>query len=274
MARVCVSRALSARRRLQAGFGGIPPPAERVTEPLFSGTVYLANVEFASTGNRWSLSPADLSVVQEYLRQAAPLISRYASQYGANRVLVGSPLPRFVAPVTNGSYSDRDLQGWVSSMATANRLPAASAILVMNPPGVENRDAKETGGVGVLGYHGLSTIPYCFVNAIGSGFSLADHSDLFAEAVSHEVAEMTVDPRADDGNPEVCDGCGTNCRGTSAYRTFFDASGHYLGGDASFPPPFPYAFFLSAIARPSAASQCPVEGADCVYTPPGPMATP
>ncbi|HEV2166696.1 MAG TPA: hypothetical protein VGS23_06975, partial [Thermoplasmata archaeon] len=144
-----------------------------------------------------------------------------------------------------------------------------AAILVLNPPGVVNRDAKETGGVGVIGYHGMASVPYSFVNLLGSGFTLDDRSDLFAEAVSHEIAEMTVDPRADDSNPEVCDGCGGNCRGQSAYRVYFDELGRYLGSSTSFPPALAYAFFLSAIAPPSFASDCPAPEAGCAYPPPG-----
>jgi hypothetical protein len=81
---------------------------------------------------------------------------------------------------------------------------------------------------------------------------------------------MTVDPRADDSNPEVCDGCGTNCLGASAYRAFFDDLGRYLGSVDAFPPAFAYAYFLSAIAKPSAATECPAPASACAYAPPSP----
>ena len=103
-------------------------------------------------------------------------------------------------------------------------------MILLNPPGLTNTDAREQNGTGVLGYHGFAQIPYAFVNLLGTGFQLGDPSDLFAEALSHEIAEMTVDPRADDSNPEVCDGCGTNCNGAGAYRVYFGPTGEYLGG--------------------------------------------
>ncbi len=266
--RICVTRAVKSRRTLVTGSSVAVARPGPLVAPLFSGTVYLADVHFSSSSGSRAVAPADLSVVQQYLELIASPISAYASQYGSNRLSVGPPLPRFVAAVHNSTYADADLQGWINTMRTANGLSKDSIILVINPPGMENLDAKESGGVGVLGYHGLASIPYCFVNALGSGFSLDDRADLFAEAVSHEVAEMTVDPGANDANPEVCDGCGSNCRGPEAYRAFFDEVGHYLGSGTVFPPPYSYAFFLSAIAKPPAATDCPAPPSACAYAPP------
>ena len=243
-------------------------PSVAVAEPLFAGSVYLADLRFLSPGASASVAPADLQVVQEYLGRIAAPIQAYASQYGPTRLHVGAPLPPLRVSLPGTHYSDAQLQGWVDQLVGAQGLPPNAAVLVLNPPGVVNTDAQESGGVGVLGYHGLARVPYCFVNLPGSGLSVADGGDLFAEAVSHEVAEMTVDPRADDRNPEVCDGCGTNCQATAAYRAYFDASGAYLGTDTQFPPPFSYAFFLSAIAKPPAAADCPAPASACSYPPP------
>ncbi len=236
--------------------------------PLFQGTLYLANLVFDGNGGPWSVSPADLGVVQAYLQSIAKIVTGYTSQYGPSRVAIGPQLPPLSTPVANAQYSDKQLQEWVNTMAQSNRLGPSSAILVLNPPGVVNTDAKESGGVGVLGYHGKAAIPYSFVNLLGTGFSLADSPDLFAEAVSHEVSEMTVDPNADGSNPEVCDGCGTNCQGQSSFRNYFDARGQYLGTADSFPPAYPYAFFTSAIVKPASASACPAPASACAYPPP------
>jgi hypothetical protein len=141
-------------------------------------------------------------------------------------------------------------------------------VIFLNLPGLSNTDAKERGGVGVLGYHGFAGNPYSFVNLLGSLFELADPSDAFAEALSHAVAEMTVDLAADGSNPEVCDGCGTNCNGVGAYRLYFGPRGEYLGGSAAFPPAFAYTFFISAIATPASAAACPAPESACVYAPP------
>ncbi|HZY93038.1 MAG TPA: hypothetical protein VFG07_09760, partial [Thermoplasmata archaeon] len=116
--------------------------------------------------------------------------------------------------------------------------------------------------------HGRANVPYAFVNLLGSGFTLDDAAEAYAEAVSHEIAEMTVDPAADDSNPEVCDGCGTNCLGSAAHRAYFDGSGNYLGGSTAFPPAFPFAFFLSSIAQPAVSADCPAPASGCDYAPP------
>lgn len=262
--RVCVTRAWKRARDAAASRA----PSSRAGSPLFHGTLYLANLRFSAPGGAWSVSVSDLEVVQAYLVHAAPSVLAYAKQYGPAALSLGAPLAPRPIVLTDGGYTDADLQQWVDAMAQTASLGPDAAILVMNPPGVVNQDAKESGGVGVLGYHGRASIPYSFVNLLGSGLSLEDRSDLFAEAVSHELAEMTVDPQADSSNPEVCDGCGTNCQGQAAYRTYFDSQARYLGSSTSFPPQFSYAYFISAIAKPAVAGACPAPSSGCAYAPP------
>ena len=127
-----------------------------------------------------------------------------------------------------------------------------------------NTDADPTQGVG--GYHGLASVPYCFVNAMGSGFTISDPQNLYALALSHEIAEMVVDPRANLANPEVCDPCGPNCQ--TAWIDYFDAQGAYLGTSQRSPPSFAYGFFINGIVRPDEATACPAPGAACNYPPP------
>lgn len=267
-ARVCVTRRWKTTRDRALGRAPTPPTAS-VSGPLLSGTVYLANLAFTGAGAPATVAAADSAVVRAYLGHVLPPISAYASQYGPNSLALGPPLPLRTVATVGGEYSDADLQRWVNALVIAERLGPGAAILVLNPPGLVNRDAKESGGVGVLGYHGLATVPYSFVNLLGSGFALGDPTDLYAEAVSHEIAEMTVDPRADGSNPEVCDGCGTNCQGAAAFRAYFSLAGLYLGSGNQFPPSSPYGVFLSAIARPVAASACPAPASACAYPPPG-----
>lgn len=262
--RVCVTRRW---KRAQAGRPR-PTGARPAAGGPFSGTVYLANLQFVGAGGRAQVSDGDLSTVQAYLGRALPVIADYSRQYGATALALGPPLPLRSVTVSAGGYTDADLQGWVNAIVRDSALGPGTAVLVLNPPGVTNQDAKESGGVGVLGYHGKASVPYSFVNLLGSDFTVDDHADLFAEAVSHEIAEMTVDPAADDSLPEVCDGCGTNCQGHAAFRAYFDAQGGYLGTTTTFPPGFSYAFFIGAIARPSVASDCPAPAAGCAYAPP------
>ncbi len=266
--RVCVTRA---RKRAIAALKGRPTAGPRAAPagPLFRGRLYVVALTAKGPASTWSLAKADLASVVAYLERAVVPIAAYAGQYGPVGLSVEpAPVPLSVT-LADASYSDADLQGWVDSLAGSLGLRPDAAVLFLNPPGLTNTDARESGGVGVLGYHGLARIPYSFVNVLGRGFSLADPADLYAEAVSHEIAEMTVDPQANDQNPEVCDGCGTNCLGPNAYRSYFDVAGGYLGSASTFPPGFPYAFFVSAVARPSAATDCPAPGSACAYAPPG-----
>lgn len=270
--RVCVTRGWKRRRAptrpaSSAGVGTSTDP--RALGPLFNGRVFLADLTFTDgSGTSHAVARADLATVLRYLSLAAPLISRYAGQYGPNRVDV-SNVPLALAVSLGGtSYSDADLQRWVNELAGSIPSGEPGAVIVLNPPGLTNSDAKESGGVGVLGYHGTANVPYAFVNLLGSGFTLDDLSDLYAEALSHEIAEMVVDPAANDANPEVCDGCGTNCQGTGAHRAYFNQAGGYLGSATTFPPAFPYTFFLSSIATPAVAADCPAPASGCDYAPP------
>ncbi len=264
-----MTRRVCGTRQYKVGRGGAArPSAAGVAGPLFHGTIYVADLELTGAGGPWSVAPADLSVVARYLSEIVAPVASYASQYGPTGLTAGRVLGRLSVPISQGSYSDADLQGWVNELVGRDALGSDSAVLVLNPPGAVNRDAKESGGIGVLGYHGFASVPYSFVNLLGTGLAPGDRSDLYAEAVSHEVAEMTVDPRANDRNPEVCDGCGTNCLGSGAYRAYFASDGRYLESATTFPPSFAYAFFLAAIARPAVAADCPAPAAWCAYPPP------
>ena len=85
--------------------------------------------------------------------------------------------------------------------------------------------------------------------------------------LSHEIAEMTVDPNVDGSNPEVCDPCGPNC--ASTYLNYFDAQGNYFTtSQAAVPPPFDYNFYINGIVTPEWALPCPIT------VPPQPVNTP
>ncbi len=182
-----------------------PRPHAAASAPLFRGTLVFAAVTFRTSSGSVSVAPADLGVAMDFARLAAVPIVAYATQYGPNAVAVGAQPVPFTASVPSGRYNDQALQGWVNAIVSVNRLPADSCVVVLNPQGVVNTDADPSQGVG--GYHGFASVPYCFVNAMGTGFTVPDQTDIYALALSHEIAEMVVDPRADLGNPEVCDPC-------------------------------------------------------------------
>jgi intein/homing endonuclease len=182
-----------------------PKPRAAASEPLFNGTIVFAQVAFRTSKGFVSLKPADLATAMDFTRLAVVPISAYASQYGPNRLEVAPQAVPFNADAGGGRYNDQTLQGWVNAIVAQQNLPADSCVVILNPPGVVNTDADPSQGVG--GYHGIANVPYCFVNVMGPGLTVKDEANLYALSLSHEVAEMAVDPRADSVNPEVCDPC-------------------------------------------------------------------
>ncbi len=183
----------------------IPRPRNAASAPLFSGTLVFASVEFATKKGSVSIGPGDLATAMDFARLAAGPIMKYAAQYGPNQVAVGDAAVPFTANVPGGTYNDQTVQGWVNSIVKAGALPPSTCVVILNPQGVVNTDADPSQGVG--GYHGMAQVPYAFVNAMGSSFTVRDEANVYALALSHEIAEMVVDPRADLANPEVCDPC-------------------------------------------------------------------
>ena len=191
-------------------------------------------------------------------------ISRYASQYGPNRLEIFPTVISFSVDLHGKRYNDQMLQAWVNTVVAQNMLPVSSCVVVLNPVGVVNTDADMSKGIG--GYHSIADVPYVFVNLVGTNLTIEDKEGFYAMALSHEIAELAVDPRADSVNPEICDGCGPNCQ--SVWIDYFDASGRYVATTQSFPPPFAYRFFINGIVKPASATLCPAPAAACNYAPP------
>lgn len=238
-----------------------PPVAQsKPVGPFFSGTLRFMQVTFSRA--RVSMPVSDLETAMRYASFAVGPISAYASQYGPNKLSVAVAAIPFDAPVTDGKYNDTILSGWVDQIAKANGLGSDSCLVFLNPQGVVNTDADPAQGV--LGYHNMSPsgVPYAFVNVLGTGLTIDDRKDLYATALSHEIAEMDVDPKADGSNPEVSDPCAGNC--SVNYLNYFDSSGTWLGGVAT----SAYAFFTDGIATPATVAQCPAPASSCSYPPP------
>lgn len=246
------------------GRSPVPRPRASAAEPLFRGTLVFAAVNFRTNQGFVSINPADLAVAMDFARLAIGPISAYASQYGANGLSVAEKAVPYAANVPSGTYNDQTLQTWVNSILGQNQLPADTCVIILNPPGVVNTDADPSQGVG--GYHGLAKVPYCFVNVMSSGLTVKDETNVYALALSHEIVEMTVDPRADLGNPEVADPCSGNCG--VMWLDYFDNAGRYIQSLQAIPPPFDYAFFINAVVRPASATACPAPGPSCSYAPP------
>lgn len=242
----------------------IARPRNAASAPLFNGTLVFASIDFTTRKGSVSIGPGDLATAMDFARLASVPISKYATQYGPNQVVVGDAAVPFTANLHGGTYNDQTVQGWVNSIVKAGGLPASACVVILNPPGATNTDADPSQGVG--GYHGMANVPYCFVNVMGSGLTVKDEANVYALALSHEIAEMVVDPRADLGNPEVADPCGPNCQ--TVWIDYFNNASGYIQTTQAFPPPFDYAFFINAIVKPASASLCPAPAGACNYAPP------
>lgn len=247
------------------GPGKLPRVSTGAAGPLFQGSIALVGLDFGGSSAGPVLSASDLAVAAAFVPRALVPIAAYATQYGPTAPTWRPPAISYPVAAPGLRYNDAQLQAWVNTLvARGGPAAGAAAVVALNPPGALNTDADASQGV--LGYHGLASVPYGFVNVTGAGLELSDPEDKFALALSHEIAELVVDPRADLSNPEVCDPCGPNCQ--AVFRDYFDDSGNFVASSTSFPPSQPYAFFINGIVRPPSATSCPAPDTACAYAPP------
>jgi hypothetical protein len=238
----------------------LPPLMQPARDALFQGTVHFAQLTFHTSSGDKVMSTSDMNQIVQYATHAVVPISEYAAQYGSNAVNVAATLLTKTVNVPSSIFTDNDLQGWVNALKNDNNLPDNSCVFVVTPAGTGAHNVFAN-----IGYHGKADIPYIVAGAWGTGLTLADVLDQYAMAVSHEIAEMVVDPNLGGGNPEVCDPCDTNC--TNLNREFFDAQDNFLGSDRFLAPGFNYAYYICAIVKPAGVSDCPASSANCNYGP-------
>ena len=238
-----------------------PVPGREARDALFSGTIHFAQVTFHTSSGDRVIPTADMNQIVQYAEHAIVSISEYAAQYGSNTVTVSPTLLTKTVNVPSGSFNDSDLQGWVNQLASDNSLPSNSCIFVVTPQGIS---APNVGGN--AGYHGKANIPYVVAGVDAARLTLADQPDVYAMVVSHEVAEMVVDPNVDGANPEVCDPCDINCNNLT--RCYFDTSDDFLGSNQDSPPGgFTFSYYTCAVVKPAGATDCPASSGNCEYAP-------
>jgi hypothetical protein len=238
-----------------------PLPQRNARDALFSGMIYFAQVTFQTPGGDLVIPTADMNQIVEYMQKAIVPISEYASQYGANSVSVSANVLGYSAKLSGTSYSNSDLKGYVNAIASAASLPTNSCVFVVSPQGVSS-----SGVAGNEGYHDKANIPFVVAGVYATGLTLADAPDVYAMVVSHEIAEMVVDPNVDGNNPEVCDACDINCGNLT--RCYFDQADNFLGVNQKSPPGgFAYTYYTCAVVKPEGAGNCPASAADCQYQP-------
>lgn len=248
--------------------------------PVFNGTVIFVALTFKTGSGNQAVASADLNTAISMATLAAKAIVAYCQQYGNAGITVQSNVLNFTVDLTGSSggnsFNDQSIggvpqgtTGWADLIAQANNLVPNGTnycLVFLSPQGVLNTDADPSKGY--LGYHNISQngMPYIFVNVMGTNLTINDSADVYELALTHEMAEMTVDPFANLSNPEVCDPCGPNCQ--IPFRDYFDANANYLASSVQFAPPgLAYTFFLNAIVQPSSATQCPAPATSCAYNP-------
>jgi len=253
----------------------------------FSGTLYLVKATFAVGNTTISISDANVQTASQYLQLALPQISQYCSSYGENHLALSTKILPLNANVPSGKYDDDNLQDWVKALvqqlliSKVEKRPSRVCVVLLNPLGVTNTDGDISQGVG--GYHDKVMVPwldgitpneeyapFCFVNVLGSTMTVADRSDIYAESISHEVAEMIVDPYVEWPNPEVCDACAGNCglEWRSLFQVVTPSFSRYLGSKPSVPPTsFNFDFYVAGVAHPDDVDSCPAGSWGCDYGP-------
>jgi hypothetical protein len=267
MDRRCATRALKNARGLQ-----VVAPDILSDSPLFNGTVYFVQIRFdvGSPARSILMSDADMNTAIQYAKLAIGPISSYASQYGPNSLAVADQFLRYEVPLQAPTYDDAAVIEWVNEIAKANGLSEDSCLVVMNPLELTNRQMpRDKSG----GYHNKANVPYCGVNMYGKNVTIQDRERAYATPLSHEIAEMTVDPASNFSNPEVCDPCSGDDATAAWVNVFGGTNNTYLQTtrDVALPPDF--RFYIAAIVKPSfvqpdPAHPQPAPDSDCTYGPP------
>lgn len=257
-----------------------PSPKATIHWPLFNGTLFFVNLFLGTPSGTISMNHSDIQTAINYAKKAVISISHYASQYGSNTtnpnifktIRVSDRIINFAITIDGNKFSGEDLEDWVSSIGEVEDLPGTSSCIVFliddsgSRPFNSDGDRKEH----IVGYHSITNnffgdnYPYIFVNVNGKDLTVDDKNDQYADTLSHEIAEMIVDPIAGTGNPEVCDGCAGNC--DNGWNDFFDQNHEFI--DASVvTPSFKYSYFIASIIKPNFINTCEKNRRDiCVYS--------
>ena len=253
----------------------VPVPKATVTDTLFHGTLVFVLITYNRPNQQpFSLNSQDAQTAVNYASLAVGPIQRYVSQYGPNSLQVSSNILNFTVNLQGNTFTDDNVQGWVDTIVNDNHLTNACVVILhdavtANSP-TNSKCDQLCGGYHLMTQNGH---PYCFCKVFGQNLTIADVNDDYAEVLSHEIAEMAVDPKGDVNNPEVCDGCAPNCKNDQF--DLFDSKGTFVGGTNNPSTAHGFTFFINSIIRPDAydpKTECAVAGSDlkavCIYAPP------
>ncbi len=262
----------------------VPAPRTRAKGPLFQGTLVFVRVVFHEQHRPLSaISLADVQTAVSYATLAAIPITRYAWQYGPNSVEVSPDVIPFTAEVSGGTFTLAEFEGWVDQCAhiASERHIADPCIVILHNRALRSSSqfVNHRNSFHSITHNGT---PYCYCLVFGENLSVADNNHtaggrptekVYAHMLSHEIAEMVVDPFVDGTNPEVCDACAGNCNNDQF--DLFDQNAVFLGGTNDTASATGFAFFINSIVSEAVAldgESCVVSGSDaksaCIYPPP------
>jgi hypothetical protein len=262
----------------------IPLANKKVSSHLFQGTVVIVQVTFEDANKPpSSMSAADVQTVIEYATLAVQPIHRYATRYGVNRVGVWPKILPFTASVKGNSFTQGQFEGWVDECAKIARKDDIEnpCIVILHNRELPNSPQFSGNSDPYHAATGNGT-PYCYCLVFDENLSVADNNHtvdgepnekVYAHILSHEIAEMVVDPHGDWRNPEVCDGCAGDCN--VSLFDLFDQNGVFMGGTDDTGSATGFAFFINPIVNANAhldSNACIVPASDtqkaCIYPPP------
>jgi hypothetical protein len=262
----------------------IPAPDIAVPGPLFHGTLVFAQVIFVRANQPdFSVSLADTQTAVSYATLAVAPIQRYASQYGPSSVMVSPTVIPFRANLTGNSFIQTELEGWVEQIAQTarNNHVINPCVVILHDRSLPNTPVF-TNNPNAFHSNTTDGTPYCYCLVFGQNLSVADNNHnfpnrpndkVYAHILSHEIAEMVVDPLGSSHNPEVCDACAGNCN--NIQFDLFDQDGAYIGGTTDTVLVSGFSFFINSIVSPAALdpmTQCVIQGGNgstaCIYPPP------
>ena len=233
---------------------------------LFNGTMHLVDLSFKRKdlgGVVIAWPPGEVDTVLAYMTLATPTILRYTAQYGEASATISQTILVGEVEVDSNTYNQVWLENWVNTLAGQYNIPSNDCICILNPPEMIDSSDALSGGIG--GYHlTTSKCRYIFTNVTAHGLTLADRDLAFATTLSHEIAEMIVDPNA-SSNPEVCDPCAGNCGHVTL--NFFQRDGGFLGSVTDMNLIAAYDYFIEGIVQPAFVSNCPAPFSACAYFP-------
>lgn len=240
--------------------------------PLFQGTVYFAQIKFHTPSGIFAIRDSNMQTAVAYLTKARQTLMLYANQYGTSNLNVSNQVLSLDVNLSSNSYTDDMVPQWVNEISKQNNnVTEGSCIVITTPFSITNSTFDSSG------YHKTMTngtnIQYVWIKIHeyddpNQTNTIDDRDWHFATIIGHEIGEMLVDPN--DGNPEVCDACDTQCATNTSHVAYYDDNNDFLGcGPHLGAHPSGNTYFVKTMAKSTAVGPDCLTDIDCCYAAPG-----